>query len=356
MKKILTNFFISFLAVIIVFLVVEVGFRLFLGKISGKVIPLSLEIHEKVDNKLLRYDLIPNSSVFQDNVEYKINSVGIRDYHDHTLRKSKMFRIAAVGDSFTFGLGVKLKYTWPKQLEKILEKNHKTLNYDVFNFGVMGYDLTQNIEVIKVKVLKFKPDLIVIGYCVNDVGLFSREFTEINYFKGYQNFMKTGIKFIDIILEHSRFFQFIKNRIYLKKTNKSFKKIEKPRDAILAIKKGYHNYLEELYSQPEVQKKLKEKFGLLGEISKKNRIPILVVLFPELIDFEKNIFFEAKRIVKEFSETSGIFTLDLSFCFRNYKEDQLRLNKANLHPNPFGYKLTSKCIFNYLLKSKLIKN
>ncbi len=354
MKKFFVNLFISLITIIITLLILEFFFRLYSGKTSGKVIPLSLKIHKKVKNTKLRYTLIPSSSVFQDNVEYKINSFGIRDFPDHNNSKANSFKIAAVGDSFTFGLGVRLKDTWPKQLEKKIKSKNSGKHYKVYNFGVMGYDLTQNIENIKTNVLKIKPKLIIIGYCINDVGIFSREFTEINYFKGYRNFMKTGINIIDKILDHSKLYQFIKNRIYMKKTNKSFKKIEKPKDARIALKKGYHNYLEELYNTPQVVNKLKTKFLELSRVSKENNIPIIIALFPELKDFDNYRFYKAHSIIKKISIESGFYFIDLFPCVKGYKEKDVRLNSINLHPNPLGYKLFSDCIYKYLVKNNLI--
>ncbi len=356
MKKFLTNFLISFFTIVITLFLLELFFRSYMGKTSGKVIPLSLKIHKKVTNPNLKYTLIPNSSVFQDNVRYKINSYGIRDYPDHNPYIEKGYKIAAVGDSFTFGLGVELKDTWPKQLERIINQQKKGVSpYYVFNFGVMGYDLTQNIENIREKVIKTKPDLIIIGYCINDVGIFSREFTEINYFKGYRDFMKTGIGIIDKILSKSRLFQFIKNRLYMKKTNRSFKKIKKPKDAIIALRKGYHNYLEELYNNKEIVKRLREKFKELKNISDTYKIPVLIVLFPELKDFKNYRFYHAAKIIKEISKENGFYFLDLFPCVDKYKEEEVRLNPVNLHPNPFGYKLFSNCIYKFLKRKNLLR-
>lgn len=39
----------------------------------------------------------------------------------------------------------------------------------------MGYDTTQMAEWIESKVLAFSSDMIIIGYCLNDIGILSRE-------------------------------------------------------------------------------------------------------------------------------------------------------------------------------------
>src|SRR5262249_44641531 len=38
----------------------------------------------------------------------------------------------------------------------------------VLNFGVPGYDMHQELEVLQAKALKLKPNLLILQYCIND--------------------------------------------------------------------------------------------------------------------------------------------------------------------------------------------
>jgi len=38
----------------------------------------------------------------------------------------------------------------------------------VLNFGVPGYNMAQELEVLRAKALRFKPDLVILQYCIND--------------------------------------------------------------------------------------------------------------------------------------------------------------------------------------------
>jgi hypothetical protein len=91
-------------------------------------------------------------------------------------------RIAAIGDSFTFGMFVELEDTWPKILERELNKNKKnnSIKYEVMNFGVPGYNFEHYIENIKLKVLNYNPDIIIIGIVSDD---FRTELREAMYKK-----------------------------------------------------------------------------------------------------------------------------------------------------------------------------
>ena len=105
-------------------------------------------------------------------VRIHINKFGMRDYDNISMKKEKNeIRIAVVGDSIDFGLGVDFQYIYPKVLEKMLNEKCKTKNktFSVLDFAVPGYNLTQKIILINDKAVKFSPDIIIIGYTTDDV-------------------------------------------------------------------------------------------------------------------------------------------------------------------------------------------
>jgi lysophospholipase L1-like esterase len=81
-------------------------------------------------------------------------------------RKSKkQFRIMVVGDSLTYGYGVREEETYPMQIETALKKN---FNVEVLNLGVSGY---QSEDVLKITIKYtplLQPNLIIYGVCLND--------------------------------------------------------------------------------------------------------------------------------------------------------------------------------------------
>ena len=78
------------------------------------------------------------------------------------------FRILCIGDSFTYGVGVKSSYTYPKQLEKMLSSNFNG-SFKVFNLGVPGSNSSQHLRIIEEILDKYKePNLIIILTGAND--------------------------------------------------------------------------------------------------------------------------------------------------------------------------------------------
>lgn len=120
-----------------------------------------------VINKNLKYFYEPKPNIQYNwwGTFYTINSDGLHELKDYSIEKpNNVFRIIALGDSFTFGLLVKDDENWPAVLEKIANQNQicqseKTI--EVINLGVEGYDFQYAIERYHQKGEKYKPDLIV---------------------------------------------------------------------------------------------------------------------------------------------------------------------------------------------------
>ncbi len=63
----------------------------------------------------------------------RTNSAGIRDSEYATVSTPGVYRILALGDSQTFGIGLELADTWPKQLEANLNQAGKGKTVEVIN-------------------------------------------------------------------------------------------------------------------------------------------------------------------------------------------------------------------------------
>jgi lysophospholipase L1-like esterase len=92
-----------------------------------------------------------------------INSQGLRDI-EHPLRKPPgQRRILVLGDSFMFGQGVRMQESLPRQLAGQLP------GVDVINAGIPGYSLGQEYLYFKDRGYQFEPDLVLLGFFINDL-------------------------------------------------------------------------------------------------------------------------------------------------------------------------------------------
>lgn len=82
------------------------------------------------------------------------------------------FKIVAIGDSTTFGLGVRANHAWPSFMADILNGDPQWKNaYGstcVRNLGVPGYGTDQSLIALKTYVRQERPDLIIYHMCTND--------------------------------------------------------------------------------------------------------------------------------------------------------------------------------------------
>jgi lysophospholipase L1-like esterase len=100
--------------------------------------------------------------------DIQINSDGYRGGEMSHARAASTVRIACIGDSWTFGMPVGQNQTYPSRLAAWLHQEHPETKYDVQNFGVLGYSSFQGLRLLKARVLDFNPDVVVIGFGMND--------------------------------------------------------------------------------------------------------------------------------------------------------------------------------------------
>jgi lysophospholipase L1-like esterase len=97
-----------------------------------------------------------------------INSQGFRDREFTREKRRSSFRIVCVGDSWSFGANVVQDRAFPQRVAALLEHEHPGADFEVLNLGVMGYTSRQGLELMKRYVLALQPDLVLIGFAMND--------------------------------------------------------------------------------------------------------------------------------------------------------------------------------------------
>jgi lysophospholipase L1-like esterase len=127
-------------------------------------------VHKESRVPGLEYELAPDIDGVHRGVSMRTNSLGMRDGEPLPADTPHLVRIAAIGDSFTFGYGVNQGEDFPAQLEQLLNSHESAggRRFDVLNFGVGGYSTVDEEAVLREKALPLKPDLVVLAYCLND--------------------------------------------------------------------------------------------------------------------------------------------------------------------------------------------
>jgi len=82
-------------------------------------------------------------------------------------RPKRGFRVLALGDSCTFGVGVGGDETWPARLELLLREDGS--DAEVINAGVPGYTAFQGKRFLETRGIALQPDLVLAAFGFNDI-------------------------------------------------------------------------------------------------------------------------------------------------------------------------------------------
>jgi lysophospholipase L1-like esterase len=136
--------------------------------------PLNLQYGASVPDAFIPYKRRPLSRVTgrtdEFDFDYQHNSLGFRDT-EHTIEKPPaVFRIVALGDSFTYGVGAAFEDTYLVQLERLLnEHRSRTTPVEVIKLGMPRYFPEPERLVLEHYGLQFKPDLVMVAILPNDI-------------------------------------------------------------------------------------------------------------------------------------------------------------------------------------------
>lgn len=103
---------------------------------------------------------------------WNINKYGFRDYDYAPFRPNKTFRIMALGDSMTFGLGVESYETFPKVLETKINESSASLKFtEVLNISALGYGPNEYKNLFQTFGKVFKPKVVIVGFFLGNDSL-----------------------------------------------------------------------------------------------------------------------------------------------------------------------------------------
>lgn len=101
-------------------------------------------------------------------IEYRHNSLGFRDEEHERSKPPGVFRIVALGDSFTYGVGVDFEESYLVRLERMLNARPHT-RVEIIKRGIPRYFPAAERLVLEHYGLAFEPDLVLVGVLPNDV-------------------------------------------------------------------------------------------------------------------------------------------------------------------------------------------
>lgn len=112
------------------------------------------------------FTLRPDQDAFTYEARVRVDQSGSRRNGSDDNHQAPV-RILALGDSFTFGMGVSDAETWPSQLEERLS-DATPEGVRVVNLGTVSYGVLQELDLLRERGLPRPPDVVIHGLFWND--------------------------------------------------------------------------------------------------------------------------------------------------------------------------------------------
>jgi lysophospholipase L1-like esterase len=259
-------------------------------------------------------------------VTYRVGAHGFRDLDFPVAKRRGELRILALGDSFTFGFGVRLEDSWPQQLEGLLRKERAD-PVEVVNAGFACLSFTCGMfhAWVEQEGIRLAPDLVIVGFCLNDMGnvpLLSYPIVRAEPVLGGFS------KILDAVVRERRQRQVL----------------AEPRDMSEAVR-----------ADPAPWNLAQNGLRLTKAILDRQQVPLLVVVFPMLSELgDRYPYAKLHAMVREFCATAQIRCLDLLPAFAHRDERSLWAHETDQHPNDEGMRIIATSIHDYLLVEKLV--
>jgi lysophospholipase L1-like esterase len=117
------------------------------------------------------YELVPGLDVTFLGAPLRTNADGFRGELVPPSRTRPAVRVVGLGDSVMFGWGVSDEDTYLARLRARLGPTSPGVAWEIVNTAVPGYNTVMEVETLEAKGLRFDPDLVILNFVGNDLGL-----------------------------------------------------------------------------------------------------------------------------------------------------------------------------------------
>lgn len=338
MRSLLFNIVLLAVSLIFSLIVGEIGLRL-LGY-AGAPESLIGNIRH-VDDPVLNWRFVPNSTVQYGNVIWQYNSTGFRDV-EHALEKpTNVTRVVVVGDSVTEGSGVKQGELFTSFAQTLLGSR-----YEIINLGMSGLNTPQEIHILAVEGMKYAPDIVVVNFILNDCDFFSEFYATERFQKKKDE--KIGLLGDMTIAPHLKRWLKSSALIYSVKG-----RLEYLQGVITG--KEEKNYYVSLWDNPECHRRVLSGFDALKALQERSHFDVHVLIWPLLVNYESYGFSHVHAWVRENATQRGFKVLDLLplYSSKRYRDLQVTA-EDNVHPNGEGHRLSARAYVDWIRQSSTL--
>jgi lysophospholipase L1-like esterase len=283
-------------------------------------------IHDDTGNSLAGFteadpDLIWRLKPRLDGI-MKTNQLGFRDT---TYKDYADYKILLLGDSISWGDGVRMEQSYPFLLERRLSRDYPRKIVEVINTGVPGYSTFQQLIYLKKRGIKLKPNIIIHQFCLNDI---VERYSTLFQYGGDNIFLgidtRSSIAGLNgFMVKHSRAYEWIlRYLINFKRKKQEYAVIKLTREKLsLELEEAWQLVLNEI--------------NQIVQIAEQENIPYLLVVAPYLFQLKNPFDINQPQVrLQQFSLKRNFKLFDLLDDF--YSQHQLSEKKLFNDENHFS--------------------
>jgi hypothetical protein len=293
----------------------------------GQIVHLSNDAH-------IVYELIPGLDVRFVHAPLTTNAEGWRGPSRSPDKPPRTLRLVGLGDSVMFGWGVAYEDCYLARLEARLNRATPGVTWQTVNTAVPGYNTVMEIETLKVKGLRYQPDLVLLNFVGNDLGLPNFIVEDPDYLSLRRSFL---VEFI-----RGRFGGVADNGPHLAQLPRAERRVRFDEAEPQHVPAKYRD----MVGLAAFQRAMEE----LQRLSTAHGFEVAVVVHPQARDFVKET---ARRLGFLLIETQP----QVEAFLREHGEaaaDELVIDERDPHPSPQGHELIAQALDERLHASGII--
>lgn len=319
-KTYFINFLILITSITIIFIVIETFLRIknhFVINYDVEMWKYSKELKTAVKNLKINHIHKKNKSAILQNVEIKINSLGMRgDEEDIQNWQSSDLKILFIGSSIMLGWGVKEKFVLNNIVEDLAKKNDKS--WATLNSGIGNYNTQRYVNNYLENNKNLNPDIIIVQYFINDAEILTSN-------RG------------NLITRNFHLGVLLWKYISLFEDDLSVRNID--------------DYYKKIYKDEKTNKIVKRNLLKLKKHCKDKNIRCILVYTPDIDLLKSGYNFKfIKKYLLEIVKELDMEFLDVTDAIK----DNINLKMTNIeykdrHPNSKAHEIIGETIYKYLI-------
>jgi hypothetical protein len=284
----------------------------------------------------------PKGPKWSDRPEFYFRAPGAPTMQNHPYNPQKpagTFRVAVVGDSFTFAPFMQFTDTFSYKLQQMLKVSGSPRNVEVINYGVPAYSTSHEIDTTKQAITE-GADLILLQITLNDPEIKAHRpsgLTE-NMTDRFGPLKLKGMT--KTLARHWKTLGFVLTRLHNSQTHQA-----------------YIDYFTGLFMEEKTWKPFTDAMGQLVGLAKESKTPIVAVVFPLFgmpMD-EKYPFYPIHTKVKDLMTSLQVPNLDVSDIYQGIPLEHLQvIPGVDRHPNEIAHRMAAEHIYLWLEGQKMI--